>query len=312
MTERTVQPQQSPQAPAGVGWQAWAAVLVTVIFWASAFVGIRSASEGLRPGPLALLRLLVAAVVLGVLVLVRREKLPRGRDWWLVIASGVLWFGVYNVALNAGEREVDAGTAAMLVNIGPLVIALLAGWLLREGFPRLLVAGLLVSFAGAVIVGISTSLHTSNGNSVLGVVLCLVAAVTYAAGVVAQKPLLARVSPLMVTFLGCALGAVVCLPFAPALVSDAGTATAGQLWTAVYLGIFPTALAFTTWAYALKRMPAGRLGATTYVVPAMVILMSWALLSEVPPWGAVIGGVVCLAGVAVGRISPRRKASGPG
>ena len=50
---------------------------------------------------------------------------------------GLLWFGVYNVALNEGERYVDAGTAAMLVNVGPILIALLAGVILKEGFrPR--------------------------------------------------------------------------------------------------------------------------------------------------------------------------------
>ena len=69
----------------------------------------------------------------------------------------------------------------------------------------------------------------------------------------------------------------------------------------VYLGAVPTAIAFSTWAYALRRMDAGKLGVTTYVVPPLVILLGWLLLDEVPPALALLGGVICLAGVAISR-----------
>ena len=69
----------------------------------------------------------------------------------------MLWFGLYMITLNWGEREVDAGTAAMVVTIGPVLIALLGGWLLREGFPRQLGAGMAISLAGAIVVGVSES-----------------------------------------------------------------------------------------------------------------------------------------------------------
>ena len=70
---------------------------------------------------------------------------------------------------------------------------------------------------------------------------------------------------------------------------------------AVYLGVFPTALAFTTWAYALARTTAGRMGATTYLVPPLADLMGWMILGELPPALALLGGALCLAGVAVSR-----------
>ena len=63
----------------------------------------------------------------------------------------------------------------------------------------------------------------------------------------------------------------------------------------------PTAIAFTTWAYALARTTAGRLSATTYLVPALSILLGWALLGETPPALAFAGGTICLAGVTVSR-----------
>ena len=283
-----------------------AAAAVTVVLWASAFVSIRSAGNAYSPGSLALGRLLSGALVLGVMLVVRGEGVPPRGAWRGIAISGALWFGFYMVVLNWGEQQVDAGTAALVVNIGPILIALLGARLLGDPMPPRLLAGMAVSFAGAVAVGLSMS--GGGGSSVLGVVLCLLAAVGYAGGVVAQKPALAKASALQVTTFGCLVGAVGCLPFAGQLVSEAADAPVSSTLNMVYLGVFPTALAFTTWAYALARTTASRMGATTYAVPALVVLMSWLALGEVPGLLTLGGGVLCLAGVAVSRSRPRAAA----
>jgi drug/metabolite transporter (DMT)-like permease len=280
-----------------------AAAGVTVVLWASAFVGIRAAAPYFAPGSLALGRLLSGAVTLVLFLLLRGEKLPPRAAWPGIVLSGVLWFGVYMVLLNWGEREVDAGTAAMVVNVGPIVMALLAGWLLHEGFPPRLLGGLRVAACGAGVVGVSTS--GGGGASVLGVLLCLAAAISYAAGAVAQKPALRHGSALQVSTFGCVIGAVACLPFAGQLAHDVAHAPAHITLTVVYLGVFPTALAFTTWAYALARTTAGKMGATTYLVPAVVIVIAALVLHEVPSALALLGGVLCVGGVAVSRGSLR-------
>jgi drug/metabolite transporter (DMT)-like permease len=276
-----------------------AAALVTVTLWASAFVGIRAAGEELSPGPLTLGRLLVGGIALGVLVVARRAALPPRADAGRLVACGLLWLGAYNILLNAAEQRIDAGTAAMLVNIGPVFVAVLAGLLLHEGFPRSLVIGCAVAFAGTVVIGLATSEQGVDAG--WGAALCVAAAAAYAGGVIAQKPLLERTSALQVTFLACVIGAVACLPFAPALVRELGDAGTGSVaWTA-YLGIFPTAIGFTTWAYALKRTSAGKAGATTYLVPPIAVLLAWAILGETPPALAVLGGALCLVGVVITR-----------
>lgn len=289
--------------PASRDWRAIAAACTSVVLWASAFVSIRSAGDAYSPGALALGRLLAGSLMLGAILLVRREGLPSRGAWPGILASGLLWFGLYMVVLNWGEQQVDAGTAAMVVNIGPILIALLGARLLGEGLPRMLVMGMTVSFAGAVVVGLSMSGH--GGSSVLGVALCLLAAVAYAAGVVTQKPALRHGSALQITTYSCLIGTVACLPFSGVLVSEAADAPLSATLNMVYLGIFPTALAFTTWAYALARTTAGKMGATTYAVPALVVLMSWLLLDEVPALLTVGGGLLCLAGVAVSRTRPQ-------
>ncbi|MGW1755760.1 DMT family transporter [Streptomyces mirabilis] len=282
------------------------AATVTVVLWASAFVSIRSAGAAYSPGALALGRLLAGSVALGALCLVRREGWPPRAAWRGIAISGLLWFGFYMVVLNWGEQQVDAGTAALVVNIGPILIALLGSRLLGDAMPPRLLAGMAVSFAGAVAVGLSMS--GEGGSSVLGVVLCLLAAVGYAAGVVAQKPALGRASALQVTTFGCLVGTVACLPFAGRLVHDVAHAPTTATLNVLYLGVFPTALAFTTWAYALARTTASRMGATTYAVPALVVAMSWLFLDEVPALLTLAGGALCLAGVAVSRSRPRSKA----
>ena len=281
--------------------------LVTVTLWASAFVGIRSASHHLSPGALAFGRLTIASLALGSIVLWRREPLPGRRDVALIALVGLFWFGLYNITLNAAERRVDAGTASMLVNVGPIILAVLAGLVLHEGFPRRLFAGCAVALAGVVVIATATS--DQGVSASWGALLCLAAAVFYAVGVVTQKPVLARVSPLMVTWLACTFGALVCIPFAFQLGRQLPDVPASSIGWMVYLAIAPMAIGFLTWGYALARTTAGRMGSITYLVPPIAILLGWVLLAETPPGLAIVGGAICLAGVVVAQ---RRPASASG
>jgi drug/metabolite transporter (DMT)-like permease len=278
---------------------ALAAALVTVVLWASAFVGIRSVRGEFSAGALTFGRLLVGTVILTVVALGRHATLPRRADLPLLVSCGLLWFGLYNLSLNAAEHRVDAGTAAMLVNINPILVAIMAGLFLHEGFPRRLLLGCAVAFAGAVVIGLATS--DARAGAGVGALLCVLAAFASAAGLVLQKPLLQRMSALEATWLACVIGTIACLPFAPQLVREAGDAHASKLAWIVYLGIFPTAIAFTTWSFALARTEAGRLGSTTYLVVPIAILLGWLLLSETPPLVAVGGGALCIVGAAFAR-----------
>jgi drug/metabolite transporter (DMT)-like permease len=197
----------------------------------------------------------VGSAALGILVLVRHASLPGRRELAGIVVCGALWFGVYNVALNAAEERVDAGTQAMLVNIGPILIAIVAGVLLRVGFPSRLLAGCLVSFAGAVAIGVATSRHGLHES--LGAVLCLVAAAAYAAGVVAQKPVLRHASRLSVTWLACTTGAISCLPYAASLVYGIRHAGDSTIAWMVYLGVGPTAAGFLLWHDDAVRLESG-------------------------------------------------------
>jgi len=286
---------------------ALAAALVTVVLWASAFVGIRAASVDVGPGALALGRLLVGSIALGAVVILRRPSWPTRRQVLPILVSGVLWFGVYNLALNEAERQVDAGTASMLVNIAPLMVAILGGLFLHEGFPPRLLIGCAIAFAGVALISFATTDSSPGPGAVAGILLCFVCAAAYSISVTIQKPVLATVPALTVTWLACVTGTIVCLPFLPDLLASTSTADPASLAWLVYLGLFPTSIAFTLWAFALGRSTAGRLGSLTYLVPAVAIVIGWLLLAEVPAPLSFVGGAVAVGGVIVARSKPRRR-----
>lgn len=301
---------QRPATSTAVTPLVYVAIVVTILAWASAFIVIRGTGQYFTGGALALGRLLLGTILLGVVVLIgRRWIAPNRREWLLILGFGVLWFGGYNVALNIAEQTLDAGTTAMIVNIGPILIALGAGIFLREGIPKWLGIGAGVAFLGVVLIGIGTG-GASIGDGV-GILWALLAAFTYAAGVLLQKPALKRLPNAQVTWLGCAIGFVACLPFAADLVRDAQAAPVSALLGVAYLGAIPTALAFSTWAYALSRMPAGQLGVATYIVPPLVVVMGLIFFAEVPAVVAIIGGAICLGGVALSRRRTRITAPAP-
>ncbi len=299
----------APARPRPATWLPPAAVATTLVLWASAFVAIRHLGADFSAGPLSLGRLLVGALCLAVVALSRGLPHPTRREWVSLVAIGLLWFGVYNVALNEGEQRIDAGTAAMLIQLSPVLVALLAVTFLDERFTAYLAIGLALAFGGVALIGLSTS--ESQGQDLLGVFLVLLSAVVYAISLILQKPLVARLAAVHVTWLACTIGAVACLPFLPTLIDEVRVApTSSVLWV-VYLGVFPTAIAFTTYAYALTHMDASRLAVTTYLVPPITIGLGWALLGETPAGIAYVGGALALIGVAVARRKPRRMVHPP-
>ena len=309
MTDATTTPTTSEPTTETPAWLPLAAVACTLVFWASAFVAIRHLGHDFSAGSLSLGRLLVGSVCLAVVALSRGVVRPTRSEWVPLVVIGLLWFGLYNVALNAGERMVDAGTAAMLIQVSPVLIALMAALFLSERFTVQLGIGLALAFGGVALIAFSTSPSDNFGGRsyAVGVLLCLVSAVAYSISLILQKPLVGRLSAVQVTWLACTIGAIGCLPFTGDLVTEVQEAPASSIWWLVYLGVFPTAIAFTTYAFALKHMSASSLGVTTYLVPPITIVLGVVFLSEAPPTMAYAGGALALVGVAVARRKPRAR-----
>ncbi|BCJ56951.1 membrane protein [Micromonospora endophytica] len=301
----------APPAEQPRNWPIIAAAGTTVLLWASAFVGIRFAGHDYSPGAMALGRMVAASVALSAFVALtaaarrrsrRAEPAPAdprhraGRPLGLIALWGVAWFGGYNVALNAAERLVDAGTAALLVSVAPILVAVAAVLVLGERLTRRLGLGVTVAFAGVAL--IAASGFTGHADA-LGVTLAVLSALLYAFGVLLQKRLLTRVDAVTMTWLGALAGTLALLPFAPTLLAELAAAPLPATLGTLYLGVFPTAIGFLTWGYVLSHWTAGRTTAATYLVPPVTVLLSWTLLGEVPAPLALAGGALSLAGVVL-------------
>src|SRR5688572_11392574 len=172
------------------------ALAATIVFWASAFAGIRAGLGSYGPGEIALFRFLVASVVLGGVALVSRMRMPEWRDVPAVFLAGFLAFTVYHVALNYGEVTVGAGSASVLINTAPIFTALLAVTFLGERLRALGWVGMAVSFSGALLI----SMGEGGGFGLTPeAFLILIGALSVSVYLVIQKPYLEKYGPLAFT-----------------------------------------------------------------------------------------------------------------
>lgn len=275
-----------------------AGIAVTVVTWAAAFPAIRVGLDGYSPWALALLRLLVAGVALGTVLLVVRPTRPGRRHIGRIIGCGLIGQTMYQGLLMTGEVTVPAGTASMLIVTAPLFSVLSAAALLREPIgPRW--KGFLVAFAGAALVG--GSLGWGGGRSALIVVAAALCQGLYH---VLIKPLAEQLGALAATAWSVWAGAALTLPALPALLGEVRGASIGATVSAVILGIVPSAIGYMTWSYALARTSVLRGTVALYLVPVVAMALSWVWLGEAPAPLALLGGALAVLGVILVRRVP--------
>jgi drug/metabolite transporter (DMT)-like permease len=278
------------------------AILVTIVFWSSAFVVIRVLLGPLTPIELAAARYVPAGLVaLGYLLVVR--PLPTFRDFVRLVIAGVLFIATYSVLLNIGETTVAAGPASFIINIMPVFTALIATVTLGERFGRWGWIGTAISFGGVGLIAAASPEGFKldpNAMMIVGAALCS------ALASVIQKPVLARMPALSVTAWLLFLGSIPLWPAVPETVDALKSASSATIWNLAYLVIFSTIIAYVTWAVALKRLPAARASNYLYGIPPAATLIGFVWLGEMPtPIGA-IGGALAIFGVVVVNIMRKR------
>lgn len=278
-------------------------IALTVSVWASAFAGIRAGLEAYGPGQVALLRLLVASAALAFHAAVTRMKMPEARDLPVIALGGFLAFALYHVALNYGEITVSSGPAALLVNTAPIFTALLATAFLGERLRAVGWLGMVISFVGAALIGLGEGGGFSVAPGTFAILLSAVAVSVY---IVVQKRYLAKYGPLAFTTYAVWAGTFFTLVFLPGLPGAVLAAPPAATLAVVYLGLFPTALAYVTYAYALSRLSASRGASFLYLVSPLAFVIAWLWLGEVPTVLSLVGGVVVLAGVVIVNAFGRR------
>ncbi|MCL5998357.1 MAG: EamA family transporter [Chloroflexi bacterium] len=279
-----------------VDWRTVSAAAVTIVLWASAFAGIRAGLRSYSPQSVALLRYLTASAILAVYAIATKMPLPRLRDWPAIALSGFIGFTLYNITLNAGEQNIAAGTASLIIASAPIYVALLAVVFLHERLRLLAWLGVFLSFIGVAVVTLDpdTGLQLSSS-----AIIVLAAAVAQAIYIVGQKPLLRRYSPLQYTACAIWAGTFFLLVFSPGLVQQMSTASVGATLAVIYMGVFPAAIGYVSWSYVLSRTPASKAGSFLFLIPMVAIIIAWLWLGETPTIWALLGGVFILVGIVL-------------
>ena len=270
------------------------ALAFALVLWASAFAGIRAGLRAYGPSNLAVLRFLVASTVLAVYAAIAHFRRPKMRDLPGLILTGAVGITFYNLALNYGETRVTAGAASMLIASAPIWTALAARFFLHEKLNAFGWTGVFVSFAGVALIasGEGQRIHFSPQALII-----LAAAIASAIYIILQKHYLGSYSALEFTAYSIWAGTLMMLPFASGLLHALRTAPLPGTAAAVYLGIFPGALAYLAWAYVLSHGTASRITTALYLTPVIAVGIAWIWLGEIPKLVSLAGGTVALGGV---------------
>jgi drug/metabolite transporter (DMT)-like permease len=276
----------------------------TLVVWASAFAGIRAGLRGYSPANLAIVRFLVASVVLAIYAGIAHFRRPKLRDIPGLVLTGAIGITFYNLALNYGETHVSAGAASLLIASTPIWTALAARFWLHEKLSVIGWGGVIVSFAGVAMIagGESGGIHLS-----VQALFILAAAVTSALYMIMQKHYLGRYSALEFTAYSIWFGTALMLPFGSGLVHTLRSTPLSATLAVIYLGIFPGALAYVAWAYVISHGAAGRTSTLLYIIPIVAIGIAWIWLGEVPRVISLVGGVIALGGVVIVNTVGKRK-----
>lgn len=272
--------------------------LLTVFIWGSSFAAIRASFlGGFTPEHLLAFRFFIASFVFIVYALLPgvHFNLPKGRDLVSIALLGFIGITVYHAGVTFGQETVSAGTASMIVAASPLFTALIAIVGLRERLSRAGWLSLLLGFIGVVLIlfgaeGASFSISKE-------AIFILIAALATSVFFVFQKPLFQRYRPMELTAYFTWAGTVPFLLFLPGLSTTLQQASTEAMISAIYLGVFPAAIAYVLWAVALSLADAEPISSILYFEPVVAIIVAWLWLGEIPPLLSVIGGIIAIGSV---------------
>ena len=285
-----------PASRATAGSVGWLLLVVPGLIWGASFLFIAEGLRAVGPNGLTFVRILVGFATLSLLPSARR---PVARaDLGAVALLGVLWFAFPLSMFPLAEQRVCSALTGMLNGANPLFTAIVAAILARRLPSRGLTAGLAVGLAGAALVAWPT-IHEGR-NSAVGVLLILAALASYGFALNLARPLQQRNGAEPVIWRAQAVALVLTAPLGLPDVLAAHW-TLGPLLALAALGTLGTGLAYVLLAMAAGRFGATRASATTFLIPAVALVLGILVRSERVALLSVVGAAVCVSGAWLAR-----------
>jgi drug/metabolite transporter (DMT)-like permease len=248
--------------------------------------------------PVALLRFAIASITLGGWQRVRGVAGIEKRDWPRVALLGFLVVPLNQGFFLFGMVRSTPSHASLLYALTPLVVFLLARVMIRERTPWSALAGILIAFAGVIL--ILTERGLRNEMAVLrGDLLILVAVFAWALYTVLSKPLLVRYDPMAVTTGAIVSGTLMTLPalLIPGALPPIRSLSL-PIWGAIlYLAIGTSAIAYPLYMYALRHLDTAKVAVAQNTQPVITSILSWLVFRERFSPAFFLGAGLILAGV---------------
>jgi drug/metabolite transporter (DMT)-like permease len=295
-------------------WPAYLCAAAAVLLWGSSFVAAKVALRSITP-----LGLVAVRSVLGLLVLCAaspfarsgRAESPRPGDGLKIAVLGVIGLPVHLTLQAFALRFTSAVHSGWLIALNPVFTAVLAAIFLRERFPRLKTAGVVLGFTGAIVVIVGgAGAAALRLPSTKGDFLILLSSLNWATYTLIARGLMVRRNSLPLTLRAIAVGTAITVP-AWLLAGSPSELLHLPLeaWVAlVFLGAGCTGAGYLAWAAALARLEAGTLSSFQYVQPLVTVAVAAVWIGESAGPTVLLGGALVLAGVSLVQRSSVRSA----
>jgi drug/metabolite transporter (DMT)-like permease len=278
----------------------WAMYIALGAIWGSSFMWIKIALGEVGPFALVAFRLGFGLLGMVAVVALLRPPIPRERRLWL----GLAFIGVTNMVLpflliTWGEQFIDSGVAAVLNGAMPLFTLVIAHFFLADERITLIKAlGLLIGFAGLVLLVGRDLGQVGRGSAIIGQLAVVLATVSYATGAVFTRKHLGGVSPLFQPFASLVVADLIAWLAVPPLETLPVWPSLGLTWLALaWLGLLGTCLAYILFFSLIQNIGATRASTVTYVIPVVGVILGVIFLREQLDWHLVGGTLLVIAGV---------------
>ena len=250
------------------------------LIWGSTWLAIKVGLDGVPPFLAAGLRFLLATALVGLVLAGRRKRFHLTRDDKVCVLSlGLLVFWLDYAAVYWAEIRISSGLTAILFSTMPLMTSLLSTyWTGSETLGERKVAGILVGVVGTAL--LFWPHERLGGQQVLGMLAALIGSLCAAINLVTMKKHGRNSDPFVLNFLGMGLGTACLLVMS--LVTESWATVSwsrDNVLAIVYLAVFGSVIAFSTYYYLIKRMDATVVSLNTLIIPIVAtiseIALSW-------------------------------------